>query len=151
MTEENVVVVQETSKASGIPSWLPWVTGGGGLFIGLLVGLAIPLTIGAIAAAQVDTRLIEATDVCGKYGISISEDGQSLTLDVQGNDDITGASWESYDCLTEVLEMPEFVISHIDQTTARDGRQSEVWDGIEFSWSYHPDRGLDGVFRIVQD
>lgn len=32
-----------------------------------------------------------------------------------------------------------------------DGRQTETWNNLELSWSYHPDRGADFVVTLEED
>lgn len=151
---ENSINAESKPKKS-FGKWLPYITGGGGLILGIGIGigligsLATSAIATSIAESQVDTRLKDAEITCADTGLKISDDGQSLTLDVQGEDEFTGALLDTFYCLSTELEMPEYVTSHVGQTTSLDGRQTEVWDEIEFAWSYHPDRGLDGVFRIV--
>jgi hypothetical protein len=43
------------------------------------------------------------------------------------------------------LDVPTYVIDQMDSTTSLMGLREATWDGIEASWSYHPDNGLDIV------
>jgi hypothetical protein len=36
----------------------------------------------------------------------------------------------------------------MNQTTSLDGRQTETWDDITVSFSYHTDRGMGSVLTI---
>jgi len=53
-------------------------------------------------------------------------------------------------CVIDALGAPSSATSHMEQTTSMDGRQTESWDDIEVSWSYHPDRGMDSVWKIAE-
>ena len=52
-------------------------------------------------------------------------------------------------CVLDETGAPSSVGTKIDSTTALMGRQSDSWDGLEVSWSYHPDNGLDAVFETT--
>lgn len=139
-----------------LPAWAPWVLGGGaGFVLGVVVGVVIALlgsvVVSAASAARVDPRFADAIEECGgeNVGMYLDDDGATLVLDVRGEDESSGASYLDYYCLESELGMPGRIASHVGQTTSLDGRQSDEWDGIRFSWSYHPDRGLDGVFEYT--
>jgi len=98
--------------------------------------------------------LTHAADVCGTAhvsGMTLADEGTSLTFDMKGEEDTRGADITSIMCVFNQLKMPSAVLSHIEQTTSMDGRQSETWDNVTVSWSYHPDRGLDGVLTVAQN
>ncbi|HWL03124.1 MAG TPA: hypothetical protein VNQ52_12235 [Microbacteriaceae bacterium] len=136
-----------------LPKWAPWViAGAAGIVIGIFGTLGIGAVISSINSAAQDPRFAEAVRSCGgeNVGMYLDDNENTLVLDVKGDEDSAGASYLDYACLIEELDTPGRVVSHIEQTTSMDGRQSEEWDGIEFSWSYHPDRGIDGVFRYVE-
>ncbi|GEC76440.1 hypothetical protein GCM10010213_25720 [Microbacterium maritypicum] len=96
-----------------------------------------------------DGRLSEAYSFCGSpVGTTIADENRTLTIDVKGNDDSYGASYENQACILRALDAPSSVISHLEQTTSIDGRQTETWDGITSAWSYHPDRGSDMVITL---
>lgn len=84
-------------------------------------------------------------------GFFLGDDGRSLTFDMQGEDELSGASATDIYCVFSALDMPASVDSHVGQTTSMDGRQSATWDNIEIQWSYHPDRGLDGVLTVMDE
>jgi hypothetical protein len=83
------------------------------------------------------------------YGSKIGDEGKSLILDTQGNDDATGLDMTQLDCILFRLEAPDSTRSLIDSTRALDGRQEATWDSITATWSYHPDTGLSMV--IVEE
>jgi hypothetical protein len=153
------------------PSWvLPTATG----VLGLLIGAGAMAGVSASRAAAVeraDQAAQEAADQaaadaaavraavlsgavksCGlssATGLELGDGGTSLTFDMKGKDDSSGASIDDVACIFARLDMPSAVLSHIDQTTSMDGRQTETWDNLTVSWSYHPDRGLDGVLTVA--
>lgn len=153
------------------PFWaLPAATGVLGLLIGA-GGMAAISANRSAAADRADQAVQEAADqgvadttaaqaavlthavaVCEQplaTGIDLGDGGMSLTFDMMGKDDSSGAQMGEIACLFGNLDMPSAVQSHIDQTTSMDGRQTETWDNLTISWSYHPDRGLDGVLTIT--
>lgn len=164
----------EGSRAVGHgtrPLWvLPLVTG----VIGLVVGAGGMAAIGAgqdaaeereaaaTAAAEQDLAdaaeaaraeiLTKAVGRCGQADSKwfiIADEGLSLTFDNKGKEDyLGGAAFQDIECVLDVLEAPAAVLSHMGQTTSMDGRQEESWDGITVAWSYHPDRGMDGVVTV---
>ena len=46
----------------------------------------------------------------------------------------------------EALDLPDSLIKEMSATRALDGRQSETYDDVTVSWSYHPDQGLEVLF-----
>ena len=145
------------------PAWvLPLITGVVGLLVGAgLVGGSI--AVGSLVAkAQHDSRVSAAaksekrvfTRALADCGLAddddskIADGGYTLTLDQQGEEDFSGISIEAFICLEDSIKMPESVKAHVAQTTSMDGRQTESWGKITFSWSYHPDRGVDSVYTL---
>ncbi|GAA1250675.1 hypothetical protein GCM10009588_31870 [Microbacterium phyllosphaerae] len=81
-------------------------------------------------------------------GTTLADEDRTLTIDVRGEEDSNGATYEAQACILRELDTPSSVISHLEQTTSMDGRQTESWDGITAAWSYHPDRGSDMVITL---
>ncbi|SIQ84157.1 hypothetical protein SAMN05518682_3788 [Cellulosimicrobium aquatile] len=106
----------------------------------------------AAAEAAEQAVLKDAMAACGiddgEPGIRVGDAGRTLTVDHQGDDDLEGASSEDLFCIVEALDTPSSVVSHMEQTTSMDGRQTESWENVTVSWSYHPDRGMDSVFTV---
>lgn len=110
-----------------------------------LIGALLLLT----GCGAQDARLQSAADECdsdGDTGVTVGDGGATLIFDMRGDEDTEGGSYLTLVCLLHVLDAPDRVTNHMGQTTSQDGRQSDTWDGITASWSYHPDRGLDGMF-----
>jgi len=150
--DETTPATGEAASTGSRPTWvLPVVTGVAGLVIGAALMSAIG---GARASAAQSAVLSDAVDACGvaaTVGIDLADEGRSITFDMKGEEDTYGADITDIACLFGALDMPSAVMSHIDQTTSMDGRQTETWDNITVSWSYHPDRGLDGVLTVSND
>ena len=120
-----------------------------GAAAGAVVALAIalPLTLSDSASSDV---LTDAVESCGSpEGIALEDGGATLVFDHRGEDDLAGGSIMDILCVFAELDMPTRISTHMDQTTSLDGRQTESWDGLEIQWSYHPDRGMDGVITIA--
>ncbi|MBO3090015.1 hypothetical protein [Cellulomonas dongxiuzhuiae] len=147
------------------PWLLPVATGAAGVLIG--AGLVAGITTlradakvraeetaadeARAARATIVPDAVESCGVTGAEGIVVADEGRSLTFDMKGDDDLRGANITDVVCVFTALDMPSAVVSHMDQTTSMDGRQSESWGDLTVSWSYHPDRGLDGVLTVADD
>lgn len=147
------------------PWLLPVATGAAGVLIGAglvagITALRADAEVRAEEAAAEEARAaraavlpdaVEDCGVTGTEGIVVADEGRSLTFDMKGNDDYSGERITDLTCVFAALDMPSAVVSHMDQTTSMDGRQSESWGDLTVSWSYHPDRGLDGVLTVADD
>ena len=51
-------------------------------------------------------------------------------------------------CVFQHLGTPSSITAKVDSTTAMMGEQSATHDGISYSWSYHPDNGLNMVIAL---
>lgn len=148
--------IQLTGRKPAKPWLLPTITGVAGLLAGAgLVGGVWFLSSAAGEAqsqSSSEARLTAAAKKCDltdSQDAQISDKGRTLTVNGMGEEDSHGLSIDEEACLLRELKAPNAVTSHIDQTTSLDGRQTETWGGVTFAWSYHPDRGLDGVFTLA--
>jgi len=39
----------------------------------------------------------------------------------------------------------------MERTRALDGTQSDTWDGLQASWSYHPDSGINLLIEKAEN
>ncbi len=46
-------------------------------------------------------------------------------------------------CILKAVDTLSYVVTQMDSTSSLMGRQTAAWDGLEASWTYHPDNGLD--------
>lgn len=101
-------------------------------------------------AARLDGLLTSAFESCGgPEGIEVTDAGRTMLFDVEGDDEYSGASIDDLACMLFDLDIPDSTIANMEQTTSMDGRQSDEWDDFGITWSYHPDRGLDGVITVI--
>lgn len=141
-----------SAPAPGRRAWLlPTATGVGGLVVGAALMAGVPALLDGAGQSSVLTDAYEACDLHYTQGIELADEGRSITFDMRGEADSRGAGIVDIACIFAALEMPSAVSSHIDQTTSVDGRQTESWGDVTVSWSYHPDRGLDGVLTLTDD
>lgn len=132
-------------------SWgLPIATGLAGLAVGVGGTLGAQAALTSSAQTSILTNAIEDCGLEGTSGLRLADGDRTLTFDHQGEDQTSGANIFELYCLFDALDMPEYVSSHMGQTTSMDGRQTESWGDLEISWSYHPDRGMDGII-VVRD
>lgn len=79
----------------------------------------------------------------------IAADGSYLLIDTNPNDIDDYSSDEALRGLVLTmtsLELPDSLLQKMSGTSALDGRQTQVYDDVEVSWTYHPDRGLEVLF-----
>lgn len=139
------------APSSGRRWLLPVAAGVAGVALGVAGTLAAPALL---TRGQDSSALPDALSTCGvtaatpTNGFVLGDDDRTLTFDNKGEEDLVGASTDDVLCVLGALHVPSSVLSHVEQTTSVDGRQQETWDGITLSWTYHPDRGLDGVVTV---
>ena len=125
------------------------------------VAITIPLGVAAVAllagppiihAAQeaMAPRFERAVEACELAPVLVVADkGKTLTLTTAGKSGKSASYTDIEDvaCVLTKLEVPSYVVSHIDSTRALDGQQTDEWDGISARWTYHPEDGLHLVLR----
>lgn len=47
------------------------------------------------------------------------------------------------------LKLPDYIYQRMLKTTAMQGRQDVTVNGINVSWTYHPEKGLEAMFTIA--
>lgn len=90
----------------------------------------------------------KAFESCGSpSGVSVSDNGTTLSVDTMGEEDYSGADYYDMVCIVNAVGTPSYIISNMDTTNSLMGRQFDEFDGIEVSWSFHPDNGANVVFH----
>lgn len=84
---------------------------------------------------------------CSSSGTSLSSDGKSIIVDSQDQYDYK--SLADILIIINELALPSSLAKEMSSTNSLMGRLSETYGDIQVSWSYHPDNGLDVVFRLV--
>lgn len=80
----------------------------------------------------------DAISACSVAPDALADQGSSIHL--------TGSTLEDATCLLNHLDFPTSVVAKIERTASVDGVQRETVDGVEVSWKYHPNTGLDLIF-----
>lgn len=93
-------------------------------------------------------KLRKAEDACESVRTSISSDGKSITVDSYGEYDFT--SLADIMIIISTLDLPDSLYDEMCATNALMGRQTESFENYEVSWSYHPDNGLDAIFKYIE-
>ena len=97
-----------------------------------IVGTPVPST----------TPLQAAHDHC-MVG-DVVDSGHTLVIDMRGEDLGSGSlSASEVGCLLDYLDTPDSVTTQMNSTRALDGMRDASWAGLNATWTYHPDDGLD--------
>jgi hypothetical protein len=108
--------------------------------------VAVVATLGLTGCVGFDT-FQKAYDTCRTpTGITVSDGGKSLIINGTGEESYGATIYDTVCVLTEI-KVPSYIISNMETTNSLMGRQSDEFDGIAISWSYHPDNGLDIVIN----
>lgn len=119
----------------------------GGLVVGLALGLGLgaATTNGASSSPLSEKKLNEMVASCGitSDGFNILDEGTAIELDTKGEEsfDSGTSDYVAYLCMLNEIGVPETTQQKIGRTRALDGTQTDSWDGLTASWSYHPDSG----------
>jgi hypothetical protein len=76
---------------------------------------------------------------------NVGDAGKSIKFDTEGNDDPATGNDDIKDvaCVLTSLNVPDYVVTHMDATRALDGMQEDTWDSYTARWTYHPDDGMN--------
>jgi len=101
-------------------------------------------TLGGPSALQ--AAYDDCTAVDSDNTMSLADGGQSIIID-------TGSKYgdpSGMDCVLRELDTPQSVQAQIGSTTAMMGVQDADHDGLHYSWSYHPDNGVNMVIESTR-
>jgi hypothetical protein len=71
----------------------------------------------------------------------VGDGGKTLVIDTEGN----ASAGLPLVCIFEELKTPLAIRSDVENTTALQGQKTADQDGLKYSWSYHPDNGMDMI------
>lgn len=107
--------------------------------------------------ANIDFKaLYEEVDADVKYGWSVGSDGSYLSADtnVYNLDDYSNSSiWASIKEMNGKLGLPDSLNQDMLKTTWSMGRQNKTFTslGLEVTWTYHPDKGMEVTYKLLED
>ena len=89
------------------------------------------------------------SDTWAEYG----EDGSYLGIDTNPYDfEDEGIYYlEAYYAIEDInqaLGLPDYLFEEMGRTTGLMGRQSRTFDKVEVVWTYHPDNGLEVIYKL---
>ena len=91
---------------------------------------------------------------CSPVWATLTEDETSICVDTNPRDKSSQgmANPEAYKAVEDInnaLKLPSDLMEKIDKTSYSDGRQTETFEdlGIEVSWIYYPDKGLEVTYK----
>ena len=90
-------------------------------------------------------KISHAYALCVSDTTKMATDKKSITVDSFGKYDL--ASLMDVETIISTLELPDSLYDEMCATNALMGRQRETYDNFDISWSYHPDSGLDVIFK----
>ena len=82
----------------------------------------------------------------------IGDDGSYIEVDTNplDFDDYYNPTYiKIIEAFNEELGVPDYVYKLMITTTALQGRQTETVNGLIISWTYHPDNGLEVIYRLA--
>lgn len=96
-------------------------------------------------AQEALAKLATAYNKCSASGTSLSSDRASIIVDALNKYDYDAAS--DVLVIIKTLGLPDSLYDEMCETNALMGRQTESYEYYDVSWSYHPDNGLDVIFK----
>lgn len=112
--------------------------------IGFFIGRGTATESPSELAAE-GSRLPAAYESCSASDaddtMSLADEGSTIVVNTMSE----YGSTAGMECVLEALGTPESIRAQIGRTTAMMGVQDGENDGIEYSWSFHPDNGVDMV------
>lgn len=128
----------------------------------LLIG-ALIITIFVAAFFAISSKSKKKIDFKNIYSVycspvwaTLTEDGNSICVDTNPRDKSSQgmANPEAYKAVEDInkaLKLPSGLMDKIDKTSFSDGKQTETFKdlGIEVSWIYYPDKGLEVTYKKI--
>lgn len=85
--------------------------------------------------------------------ITVADDSSYLMIDTNpynykgGDSSLIEAGLDHIETLNKALGLPDWLYEEMLNTRALDGRQKESFDNVTVTWSYHPDQGMEVIYR----
>lgn len=131
---------------------------GGGVLLAIILIIVLSFTVfnkggsssggssGGGYESDLRAKLRSAYQGCTSSHSYLASDASSLTINGEDKYDTEAAS-DAFHVLN-ALGMPSYIKDEIEGTNSLMGRQRESANGYTVSWTYHPDNGLDIIFRV---
>lgn len=90
-------------------------------------------------------------DIAAESWCTIASDGSYMKIDTNPyniDDYIDTTAYYKIKTINSDLGFSSALFEEMGQTRALDGRQSDSNDKYEVSWSYHPDNGLEVMYKV---
>jgi hypothetical protein len=117
-----------------------------------IIALPIAGVLALTGCSAPFTTFEDALSTCGNpSGVTVADEGMTLTIDMMGDEDYSGAGIYDIECVIDAIGVPAYIKDNIWATNALAGRQTDTFENITVSWAYHPDNGLDAVFHYSTD
>ena len=127
----------------------------GVIFIGILIALISgAFDSGSSGGSYVSSKDFNDMfyDIKSESWCDIAYDGTWMKLDTNPNnieDSFNSSAWYKIKSVLTQLGFPSSVAEEMNATRALDGRLSATHGRYEVTWTYHPDKGLEVLFKIV--
>ena len=85
--------------------------------------------------------------------ITVADDDSYLMIDTNpfnykgGDSSLIETGLDHIETLNKALGLPDWLYEEMLKTRALDGRQKESFDNVTVTWSYHPDQGMEVIYR----
>ena len=131
------------------------IVAAGVVLVGLLIALMAGAFDGGSGSSYVSPKDFNDMfyDIKSESWCDIGYDGTWMKLDTNPNnidDSFNSSAWAKIKSVLTQLGFPSSVAEEMNQTRALDGRQTATHGRYEVSWTYHPDSGLEAMFKIVK-
>lgn len=95
----------------------------------------------------------DAANTCGFSSADYEtiEEGESLELNHAAKPNGSGITSTEVFCFLKELDAPASLEAKINNTRALDGTQTETWEQMKATWTYHPDSGLNLILERTDD
>ena len=91
----------------------------------------------------------------GKYWADVASDGSYLNIDDNPydlDDYYSSAADSAIQLINEAMGLPSSLYNDMLQTTWSMGKQQETYEsiGVKVSWTYHPNKGLEVTYKLIE-
>lgn len=142
-SDEAIATVDDSGQITGKGEGSCTVTATAG-------GQTANVTVNVTAAPDFEAIYTElgSPDYC-----EVASDGSYLYIDTNMLDIDDYFDFDAYYAVEDIiaeLGLPQSLFAKMGETRSIDGIQSEEYDYVSVSWSYHPDYGLEVIFELNQ-